>query len=250
MSDPIRLPKTTIKETLSSNNSTTAAEQKQTQTGIASAKDSFQAKQEGSLFTANTTTGEVKFGDGLQGSRPPIGNSAQLLYKAKTEISGYLKGEAKSDFGGIKQYLLQAQNQQIDNQMKEAGEKAQAAMNQANAEMVTGIAGGLVSIGSAVGNLKNVASEAKTAFANNPALEARYNHFTSALNDLEVTAKGQSKKMQQQANLQDAHTKHLENSANKDSDFAKSSKAHSDQMRDAILDFIRKLHDIDPQILK
>lgn len=252
MSDPVRLTKATIKETNVSDNSTTSAtQQKQTQTGISSAKDSFQVKQDSSLFTMNTNTGEVKFGDGVSGSRPPTGNSAPLLYQAKSEISGYLKGEAKTDFRGMKQYLLQAQNQQIDNQMKEAKERFGTAMNQANTEMATGIAGGLVSIGSAVDNLKHAALEAKSEVSQNPALELRYKNFTSLLHDFESASnQSQSKKMQQHANLADSQVKHLENEADKDSDFAKSSKAHKDHIRDAILDFIRKLQEIDPDILK
>jgi hypothetical protein len=244
MTDSIRLNKTTIKETIASNNSTTpTAEEKQMQTGIASAKDSFESRQDSSLFTLNRNTGEVKFGDGVQGSRPPAGNSAQLLYQAKSEISGYLKGEGKPALA-MKQYLLGAQNQQIDQGLKEAGEKAETAMNQANTEMATGILQGVVSFGSAINNLRHAASEAKNEASNNPALEARYNHFTSALNDLEITSRSSSKKLQENANQQDMQTKKLENQAQKDDDFAKASKSHRDHIRDAILDFLRKLDEI------
>jgi len=251
MTDPIRLPKTTIKETLASNSSP-AVDQKQTQTGIASAKDSFQVKQESSLFTANPTTGEVKFGDGVQGKRPPEGTSAALLYQSKSEISSYLKGESKT-FLKTKDYMLGEQNKQIDQRMKEAGEKADATMNQATTGLVTGIVQGGISIGTAVKNLKYAALEAKNEVgsSNNPAIEYRFKHFNSALKDLEMGMNpSQSKKLQMDANLQDAETKRLENSADKDSDFAGESKAHADRFRDAILDFLRKLHDIDPQILK
>jgi hypothetical protein len=208
-----KLPATTIKETISSENSATSV-QKQTQTGIASAKDSFQIKQESSLFTVNQNTGEVKFGDGVSGKRPPSGSSTELLYQSKSEISNYFKGEAKT-FDGMKEYLLQTQHQQI---------------------------------GSALNNLKHVASEVKSNVENNPALEARYKHFTSAIRDFEINTNSQSKKMQQHANEQDAATKRMENSADKDSDFVKESNAHRDHIRDAVLDFIRKLHDIDPKI--
>lgn len=252
MSDTTRItkfPAATIKEAVTSENSAaSAAEQHQTQSGIASAKDSFQTKQESSLFTLNTNTGEVKFGDGLSGKRPPTGTSTALLYQSKAEISNYLKGEGKSDFRGMQEYLLQAQNQQIDTQMKEAREKAETAMNQATTGMITGIAGGLVSIGSAVDSLKHAASDAKTNLANNPALEARYKHFTFALNDLEVASGSQSKKMQQKANLADSQVKRLENEAQKDTDSTADSKAHRDRIRDAVLDFLQKLHDIDPKI--
>jgi hypothetical protein len=245
MTDSIRLNKTTIKETITSENSTKpAAQQTQTQTGIASAKDSFQAKQDNSLFTLNRDTGELKFGDGVSGSRPPIGNSAQLLYHAKSEISGYLKGDANTNFPAMKNYLLGAQNQQIDAQLKEAGEKAQIAMNQANTGMATGIVGGLITIGTAVNNLRDAASQAKSEASNNPALEARYNHFASALNDLAVETQSESKKLQQKANQQDVQTKKVENQEQKDDDWAKESKSHSDNIRDAILDFLRKLDDI------
>jgi hypothetical protein len=249
MTDPIRLTKATIKETITSDDSTKpAAEQKQTQSGIGSTTDSFEVKQDSSLFTLSRDTGEVKFGDGLSGKRPPEGTSAAMLYQSKAEISGYLKGEAKSQLLATKNYLLDAQNKQIDNQMKEAGEKAQTAMNQANTEMSTGIVGGLVTIGSAINNLKYAAAEAKSNLANNPALEARYKHFTSTLNELEVAVKPQSKSLQQKANQADAETKRLENQAQKDSDFAKESSAHRDRIRDAVLDFIRKLGEIDPKI--
>jgi hypothetical protein len=247
MTDSIRLNKTTIKETIASNNSTTpAAEEKQTQTGIASAKDSCQSKQDSSLFTLNRNTGEVKFGDGVQGSRPPAGNSAQLLYQTKSEISGYLKGDAKPLLA-MKEYLLGEQNKQIDQGLKEAGEKADAAMNQANTEMAMGILQGAVSFGSAINNLRHAASEAKNEASNSPAFEIRYKHFTSALNDLEVASRSSSKKLEQQANLQDAQTKRLENQAQKDEDFAKESKSHRDHIRDAILDFLRKLNDFNPK---
>jgi hypothetical protein len=219
MSDTTRitkLPAATIKEAnISENSATPAAEQKQTQTGIASAKDSFQVKQESSLFTVNQNTGEVKFGDGLAGKRPPTGASTALLYQSKSEISNYLKAEAKTDFGGMKEYLLQAQNQQIN---------------------------------SAIHNLKNVALDSKNSLANNPALESRYKHFTSALNELDLAAKSQSKAAQQKANQQDLQTKRSENSASKDEDFAKKSQAHRDHIRDAVLDFLRKLHEMDPKI--
>jgi hypothetical protein len=123
MIDATRLTKlpssTALNQVAAETKATSAAEQKTIQKGIASAADSFQVKQESSLFTANPDTGEVKFGDGVSGKRPPVGNSAALLQQSKSEISSYLKGDGKTEFLGMKEYLINAQNEQIDKQMNE-----------------------------------------------------------------------------------------------------------------------------------
>lgn len=269
MTDPTRLTNlpssTSIKQMITPDSATTpAAEQKSVQTGIASTKDSFEVKQQSSLFTANPNTGEVKFGDGLSGKTPPIGTqniasnrSAVLLRKTKSEISSFLKGEggtaAKSTerFGSMKQYLLQAQNQQIDKGMKEAGEKADIAMSAATTGMIIGVAQGLISIGSAVDNLKHTASEAKSDLRpmTNPALESRYQRFTSLLDDLEIASnRPDSKAFQQQANKTQLEVSRLDQAAEQADEVVKNSTSQRDRIRDAVLDFLNKMKDIDPHI--
>jgi hypothetical protein len=253
MTDATRLTKlpssTTIKEMAAETTATPAAEQKTIQTGIASRTDSFQVKQESSLFTANPNTGQVRFGDGVAGKRPPAGNSAALLQQSKSEISSYLKGDGKTGFLAMKEYLIKNQNEQIDKQMNEAREKADMAMNQATTGLVTGVIGGAISIGSAVDNLKHVASEAKSDLAHNPALEVRYKHFNALLNDLHTAIKlPESKVLQKRANLAQIEISKQEQAEQKADDATKASKGHRDNIRDAILDFLDKLHDIDPKI--
>ncbi len=253
MTDATRLTKlpssTTLNQVAAETNATPAAEKKTIQMGIATRTDSYQVKQESSLFAANLNTGEVRFGDGVSGKRPPTGNSAALLQQSKSEISSYLKGDGRTGFLAMKEYLINAQNQQIDKQMKEAGEKADTAMNQATTGLVTGVISGAISIGSAVDNLKHVASEVKSDLAHNPPLEVRYKRFNALLNDLHTaTNLPESKDLQKRANLTQIETSKQEQEAQKADEEAKASKGHKDNVRDAILKFLDTLHGIDPKI--
>jgi hypothetical protein len=102
-------------------------------------------------------------------------------------------------------------------------------MNQDNTSLVTGVIGGMISIGSAVGNLEHVASEAKSDLANsnNPTLESRYKHFSALLNDLHsATNLPESKVLQQKANLAEIETSKREQEAQKADEEAKASSEH------------------------
>ncbi len=232
-----------------------APEQQKIQAGIASAKDSFEAKQTDSLFTANPNTGELNFGDGLSGKTPPIGNQnitatyrhGALIKETKAEISSYLKGEGGTassklaePFRGMKEYLnLSVQNEKIDSQMQEAKEKADTAMGQATTEMVTGSAAGLNQIGAAVAGLKDIASQARSDLRqiDSPAIESRYQRFTSLLNDLEKASDKTQKeiyKQEQEANK--AATAESEN----DSDTSASGKLIETEFEMPLWIFFRK----------
>ena len=267
MDDSFRLTKlpssTTIKQsTTTETPATPAPEQQKIQAGIASTKDSFEAKQKDSLFTANPNTGELNFGDGLSGKTPPIGNQnitatyryGGLIKETKAEISSYLKGEGGTassklaePFRGMKEYLnLSVQNEKIDSQMQEAKEKAEIAMDQATTELVSGSVSGSVQIGAAVAGLKDIASQARNDLRHNnsPAIESRYQRFTSLLNDLEKASDRTQKEIyKQEQEINKAATAEDKN----DSDTSASGK-HRDRIRDAIKDFLSKMRDIDPKI--
>ena len=233
--DPSRLTNlpssATIKQTSTSDDSApSAAEQKKVQPGIASVKDSFESKQQNSIFTANPNTGEVNFGDGLSGKRPPIGGenvsssynrTQHLLDGTKAEISSFLKGhggtassEVAEPFGSLMEYMklvqkeakedrtmrqdfkessmlakeaqINVSNNQIDQQMKEAREKADILMHAANTQMTAGVVGGVLSIGSAAAGIKQMAAIARSEISEKSTeIEDRYKRFNSLVSDLE-----------------------------------------------------------------
>ena len=123
--------------------------------------------------------------------------------------------------------------------MQEAKEKADLARQQATTGLVTGIIGGAVTISSAMSELKSFAETTrneiiqKTGGIADVQLESRFQRLSSVLH--------------QHANDTDLQTKRLENEAANDSDFAKDSQEHTARMRDAILDFLRKLSEISPE---
>jgi hypothetical protein len=272
----IKSPPATIKEITTQDTSTTPPpEQSKVQTGIASVKDSFDASPAGSLYSANPNTGGLTFGNGIAGKTPPTSQNIDatyryqgLLQQTKSEITDFLKGgTAQAEpFKAISSYLQDAQkearedkkfqltsrelsllgaaskinldNQKIDEQMKEAGEKADAAMDAATTQLVTATISAAVQVG-------GVASQAKSELAhlNDPAIESRYQQFQSLLNDLQKAVNPASEK---KSDLMEKEIQKQEQAANaaKEDSSESSSAAHRDRIRDAILDFIRKMSEI------
>ena len=198
----------------------------------------------------------------MSGKTPPIGNQninatyryGGLIKETKAEISSYLKGEGGTassklaePFRGMKEYLnMSVQNEKIDSQMQEAKEKADTAMEQATTQLVSGSVSSAIQIGAAVASLKDIASQARNDLAqnNSPAIESRYHRFTSLLNDFgKDSDRIQEAIYKQEQEINKAATAEAKN----DSDTSASG-SHRDRIRDAILDFISKMRDIDPQI--
>ena len=229
------LPPVSIQQ--SEETSVPTEEQKKTSFGIAADQDSIETgNNSNSVFTTDPIAGQVSFGDGVEGSRLPEGDSniqasyrsglgeagnvgfPELLKESKIQIFNYLSGQS------------------IDSQMQGAKEKADLAMQQATTGLVTGIVPDASSIRSVVSGLNAYAENAKfeiaakTAGVADQQLESRYQSV--------------SKLLQQHANEMELQMQMLENQADKDSDSAKASPSHTDQMRDAILDLLRKLSEI------
>ena len=229
-----------IQETNTSDDSSTPVqEQKITKSGITAAEDSIETPNVNSVFSTDPIAGQVNFGDGVQGNEPPKNESdiqatyasglgeagnvglADLLEESKIRIHSYLNGQS------------------IDDQMQEAKEKADLARQQATIGLVTGIIAGAVTISSAMSELNSFAETTrneiiqKTGGIADVQLESRFQRLSSVLH--------------QHANDTELQTKRLENEAANDSDFAKDSQEHTARMRDAILDFLRKLSEISPE---
>jgi hypothetical protein len=287
-SSRIKSSSPSIKEiTTQENSSTPAADQTKVQTGITSSKDSFEATPANSVFTANPNTGQLRFGDGVQGKIPPTGSEniqatyryQGLLQQSKTEITNFLKGEQPQDeqFKAIGAYLqmtqkdvradqhlqssakemslmskqgkLEQQNQKIDQGMQEAREKANAAMSAATTHMATGMVSGGLTIASAAAQLQGIASQAKGELAhlNDPAIESRYVRFTSLVTDLQRAVEAPNEKRSDQVQKE---INRQEQATNKEQ--ADSSDSAAEDRRKAALDNIQKFLDIirgmNPQI--
>jgi hypothetical protein len=187
------------------------------------------------------------------------------------------------------QAKIELDNKAIDKGMAEAHEKAELLRSQATASLASGLISAAVSIvasGVSLGAAMNTSSAQSTLSAAEKGSDAALDAAgkleqaknlqavlnagaelgkaggqvaTTALNFVaanlgadvqEIDArKDGSKAIQKQANSKDAVNKFLENQASKDEDSAKGSASHSDRMRDAVLDFLRKLAEINPKVI-
>jgi Lhr-like helicase len=77
-----------VQSNLESYKSNTSSNMDQIQQGIASTKDSFETKASNPLFEANSETGQLKFGDGVQGKIPSTSSDISSRYSSGIGQSG------------------------------------------------------------------------------------------------------------------------------------------------------------------
>jgi hypothetical protein len=129
MDNPIRFtkaPDSIIKQeaTTSTDNSASARETKTVQEGKAEVKDSFEIKKESALFTADPAKGTVKFGDGVQGKIPEIGQSRiQASYQSGVGRSGNTGKGSPVDPNTLAQHGLQETSMQTTEDLKSYADK-------------------------------------------------------------------------------------------------------------------------------
>jgi hypothetical protein len=195
-----------------------------TQSGIGSTQDSIELAKADSVFTADPLAGEVSFGDGVLGSKLPEGG-AEIQNTYATGVGGTGNSElSQQEYNSLmdqsKTAIFNYLNGSIDNMLQVAQQRSDAIVQQTNMALKFGVVIGDFSISTAFSELRSYAEITKSELSqqvssNTDQLEERYQQLKALADEQQATREA--------------------------------SQPHLNSVRDAILDFLKRLMESRPK---